>query len=80
MNAYRHTVVVLPLQHVFGSPDLSLLCLSRIDLQMYTVVRLLAVQAVNITLDSRENFNQRTTHILAYAIALVNELNFLQLF
>ena len=42
MSAYRHTVVVLPLHHVFGSHDLSLLCLSGIDLQMYMVVRLLA--------------------------------------
>ena len=49
MNAYRQTVLVFSFHYVFGSPDLFPLCLS--DLQMYTVIRLLALQAVNITLN-----------------------------
>ena len=60
MNAYRHTVVVLSFHYVFGSPDLSPLCLS--DLQMYTVIRLLALQAVNITLDYCEEALSMWSH------------------
>ena len=35
MNAYRYTIVVLPLHHVFGSPDLSPWCLSGFDLPIW---------------------------------------------
>ena len=35
MNAYRYTIVVLPLHHVFGSLDLSQWCLSGFDLPIW---------------------------------------------
>ena len=41
-------------------------------LQMYAVVRLLALQAVNITLNSPANSSLITTQMLAYAAAVVN--------